>query len=499
MKTTILDPTVSVLFISSRVPSKHGFIKLQYNDGNTILSFFPPSLKSIRDPAQFPEDVYQFSDFSYIEVDKSDEMKLFFVAPLFKVEIKFDRIEDKDRILTYISNKVNMVHTDFNPYVFLLENSKLDNQNQFLIPILPDVLDNEDQKQVLKLSRIKNDDLEFDYSGEKDKEVKVIDEDMLKNYLDEDGKVKNVKEFLSMLYNKDIDPSIEEFVWKLLLYNDYLEISNEERIEKDNEKRKIYKTILNQWKTTPKRQWINDSNLRKLVEMLEKDIKENEKLFCKFSNVKCAQKMAFDIFLTFSFYRWDDGVYNHEFIYFLIPFMTLYIKEANYEKVIKQNGEVVSFVDAEADIFSMFSSFFKNNKLGDLIYVTNEPFLKKLYQSVGLSLTTFSPEILLLLSQKHVKTLDFLNQDCKSWFGTCFNMQTPAIRRLWVSALSYSDTFSFFTNFLLSYLYSLSSKLIKINPLSHEEFVKRYNLVKTELDLTTLLINLKKIGKESSL
>ena len=304
---SILDPTVSVLFISSRVPSKHGFIKLQYNDGNTILSFFPPSLKSIRDPAQFPEDVYQFSDFSYIEVDKSDEMKLFFVAPLFKVEIKFDRIEDKDRILTYISNKVNMVHTDFNPYVFLLENSKLDNQNQFLIPILPDVLDNEDQKQVLKLSRIKNDDLEFDYSGEKDKEVKVIDEDMLKNYLDEDGKVKNVKEFLSMLYNKDIDPSIEEFVWKLLLYNDYLEISNEERIEKDNEKRKIYKTILNQWKTTTKRQWINDSNLRKLVEMLEKDIKENEKLFCKFSNVKCAQKMAFDIFLTFSFYRREIG------------------------------------------------------------------------------------------------------------------------------------------------------------------------------------------------
>jgi hypothetical protein len=147
--------------------------------------------------------------------------------------------------------------------------------------------------------------------------------------------------------------------------------------------------------------------------------------------------------------------------------------------------------EAEGDLFACFQGFYEHNQLSDLVRPGRHPFLKQLFIANGGLIHQYFPELLQLLYQKHAYSLDFLREDCSKWFTTFFH--SDDIRRLWMSILSFSSAYQFFQCFTVALLFSLAPHFLEINPLSSEEFVRRFHELKREVGLNLLLENTQRI------
>jgi hypothetical protein len=331
---------------------------------------------------------------------------------------------------------------------------------------------------------------------ETDSSVRRISEAEYRAMFDADGRILPDAGFPGLFFNVDVDSSVSGELWKLLLNPEDAKLSAEERRGKDEVNRQEYITVKRQWQSTTRRQWANHQDLRKLVTLLEGDLKAHPELFEVFGHPKAVMKMAFNVFLTLSIFNWDGAAYVEGLVTFLAPFLTSFVRDADGDTATRPDGVEAPAEEVEADIFGCFKSFYDHNQLGNLVRPSRHPFLKQLFIAVGSLLEQHFPELLQLLYQKHAYSLDFLRDDCGKWFTTCF--AADDIRRLWMSILSFSSAFQFFQCFTVSLLFSLAPLFLEINPLNCEEFVRRFHTLKKRVGLNLLLVNTEKTRELTS-
>jgi len=331
-----------------------------------------------------------------------------------------------------------------------------------------------------------------------------ISKEEYETLFDEEGRVKEPETFTSKFYNVDLDPSIAGDLWQILLFRtskvdekpeerddtEGLKMTREQREEQYRENRKIYSIVKKQWRSITKRQWDNFPDLQQTVQTIEGDLHLYEtELFGKYPHIEEAQKMAFNILLTVTYYNWDGAAYKKDMITFLMPFLDSFLADVEGETAKRTDGIECPTEELEGDIFWCFYQFYTQNQLSSLIHTSQEKNLKTLFTAIGGILESPFGELLQLLTMKHANSLDFLRNDCASWFTTVF--KGDDIRRLWLSVLASNGWFRFFQCFIVALLFSMSQKLVEMNPLNSSEFVKRFNEKKNDMSLDLLLENTK--------
>ena len=495
------DTNINLCLITGNETRK-GLLKMQHNNGNVSLSFYPECVDQSKSKsqgkkfAQIPDYVYQLSDFTMIEMDPQDRLIVTLSGSRSRCILYFTRDYDITHFLKYIGGKVRLKTSDCNPLVYLLE--PLDSTPSVVTPFSATTLPvssshtNKAPSRV-SLQRIHHPGLEF----ETKQPVETMTAEQYRALFDEEGRIKDMSNFPWIFYNKNVDLAVMGDLWKLLLVDDdekktpeEMNKTAKEREEEDIMNRQKYADVKRQWQLTTRRQWQNHPDLRKLVSLLEKDLIANEELFAHYSAPACVQRIAFNVLLTLSQWNWDSAEYVEGLVTFLSPFLDSFIKEADCETVTRHDGTVIDVESAEADIFWCFAKFYKNNQLSDL-RSPQQPLLKPLFIAIGYILEENFQDLLQLLYQKHASSLDFLRDDCEKWFTTCF--QASDVRRLWISILSFTSSFQFFQCFIVSMLFSLAPSFVEMNPLNSEEFVRRFHNLKKKLDLNLLLLNVKQL------
>jgi hypothetical protein len=487
------DASIRLCLSDDKKKDQQGLLKMQHNNGNVSLSFYPEVLLEVgartrtqeRRIAQIPDNVFQLSDFTMVEMDPADRLIVSLRGARSSCQLYFKRENDVTQFLDYIGQKVCLKHSDCNPCVFLLES--LDASGSSVAPFLATVLPKPAKTAVrVSLAKMQTHGLAF----ETDAPVRRITEAEYRALFEPDGRIRPGAGFPGIFFNVGVDHAFSGELWKLLLAPEDAALPAVERGARDDGARRVYVAVKRQWQATTRRQWANHQDLRALVALLERDLKAHAELFAAFANPRSVMKIAFNVFLTLSIYNWDGAAYVEGLVTFLAPFLAAFVGDADGDCVTKPNGEVVPAEEAEADIFSCFSKFYEHNQLGDLVRPSKHPFLKQLFMAVGALLEQHFPELLQLLYQKHAYSLDFLRDDCSKWFTTCF--QADDIRRLWMSILSFSSAYQFFQCFTVSLLFSLAPQFLEINPLNCEEFVRRFHTLKKRVQLNLLLVNTEK-------
>ena len=493
------DTNINLCLIGEDGTTSKGLLKMQHNNGNVSLSFFPelivdgvkgkPQSKRI---AQIPDCVFQLSDFTMIEMDAEDRLVVTLSGSRSHCVLYFTRDNDITHFLNYIGGKVRLKNSDCNPRVYLLE--PLDSTASIVTPFSSTALPQSNSRankapSRVSLHRIQHPDLLFQF----DQPVKKMTSEEYYSYFDEEGKIKDGVDFPGIFYNVDVDLAVAGELWKLLLEPDDAKLPREKRNEKTNENRSKYIEIKRQWQATTPRQWKNYGELRDLVALLEKDLNDNINLFQHFQSPAFVQKIAFNVLLTLSYWNWDNAAYVKDLIHFLAPFLDSFIMDANKDSVKLHDGTIITTEESEADIFWCFTTFYDHNNLCDLVRPSTKPLNKPLFIAIGFILQDNFPDLLQLLNQKHAFSLDFLRDDVSSWFTTCYSGDD--LRRLWVSVLSFSSSFQFFQCYIVSLLYSLAQSFVEMNPLNSDEFVRRFHVLKKNVDLNLLLHNTAQILK----
>ena len=469
---------------------KEGMLKMQHNNGNVSLSFFKEvdsqGNSTRKKYSQIPDRVNQLSDFTKVELDPDNQLALLLSGSRCQFKLIF---KDEAKITTffdYIGQKVSLKHSDCNPRVFLLESLDTTQQtiNPFMATILPKPKTNTPQNRISH-SKIKEmvQNLKFD----KESDVKFMSKENYNSLFDNDGKIQNKDEFQQNFYNVDVDPCCAGELWQLVLQPELMDKTKAEREEEDQKNLDIYQKVKKQWFNTSKKQWDNHTDLRKLVALLEEDIKAHDELFTQFENKHEVQKLAFNVLLTLSYYNWDHGLYTKGLITFLIPFLEPFVKDADGTNVTTHDGNKIEQEKAESAIFWCFFRFYENNMLYDMVKPSKTPKIKEIFKKVGEELQNNYTNLLELLFQKHAYSLDFLRDDCNAWFSTCFKPKD--LRRLWVSILTYGQNqYQFFGVFIISLLIYFSEDFVSQNPLNSEEFIRIFEDLKKKLDEKPLVV-----------
>jgi hypothetical protein len=103
------------------------------------------------------------------------------------------------------------------------------------------------------------------------------------------------------------------------------------------------------------------------------------------------------------------------------------------------------------------------------------------------------PELVQLLVQNHVFTLDFLRNDISTWFS---NIAVGDIHRLWISFLSRETGQDVFVSFLIADIVFGLKEIHDLAPLCSEEFVSLFNNVKTKLPLVDIVATASAVSKQ---
>lgn len=490
------DITISVALVLKDKEQKSGVVKIQQNNGNMILSFYP-ELESLTQNralpkriAQIAEYICQMCDFKTITRNVDDKLLLTLAGTRSRCGFRFQRDEDVMTFLNCVSKRARLRTSDCDPLVYIIE--PLDTVDGPLSPFRSTALPQKSTHANRcpgkeSIQKVQQRGMLFSVT----EPVGAISADDYRALFDDDGKIRDMEAFPDVFYNKNIDFSVMGDVWKLLLTPENATKSAQERSDEDQQNRERYEGVKRQWKITTPRQWKNDPELQELVRKLEADLQKNKELFSHFSVPGYAQRIAFNVLMTLSRWNWDGAAYVEGLVVFLSPFLDSFVKDVDAETVTRHDGSVVDVGVVESEIFWCFAKFYDHNHLCDLMRSNSQPLVKELFISIGYILQDNFPEMLQLLSQKHAFSLDFLSEDCSKWFTTCF--KGDDVRRLWVSILTFSSSFQFLQCFIMSLLFSLTPALVEMNPLTTDDFVEKFAALKTTVDLNVVLVNTKKL------
>ena len=486
------DTNINLCLINDNDEPKKGLLKMQHNNGNVSLSFYPEVIteptkkKAMKRIAQIPDKVFQLSDFTMIEMDSKDRLIVTLSGSRSHCVLYFTRDHDITHFLNYISGKVRLKSSDCNQFVYLLE--PLDSTASVVSPFNATSLPQSSPHANKAPSRVSLQKIQYPgLSFNTDTEVVKMGADEYKGLFDELGRIKDKSVFPAIFYNRDIDLAIAGDLWKLLLNPDDIEKTADERHQKDLKNLELYRQVKKQWQSTTPRQWKNHPDLRKLVDLLENDLDKHNELFEHFKKPDAVKRIAFNVLLTLSSWNWDNAAYVEDLITFLSPFLDSFIKDADCQHVTLHDGQVIDIEASESEIFWCFQQFYENNQLCDMVRPSAQPLLKPLFIAIGYILQENFPDLLQLLHQKHAFSIDFLREDVSKWFTTCF--QAADVRRLWISILSFTSSFQFFQCFIVSLLFSLAPQFVEMNPLNSDEFIRRFHNLKKKVSLNLLLLN----------
>lgn len=479
-----------------------GLLKIQHNNGNVTLSFYreqetDPNTKSrtMKKYSQIPDKVCQLSDFTKIEISSNDKYLLTLSGSRSKFQIHFNNEDGFVNFFEYVGQKIHLKHSDCNPRVFLLESH--DSTDQSIPPYMATVLPMPKGNQKGTPSRISKNTIQeinqkiiFEYS----KPIKTMTKSEFETYLNEDGKIKENTDFPSCLFNVDLEPSIASEIWKVLLSDKNL--TKAMRDEQDKENLEKYKNLKRQWTLTTKKQWENHRELRRIVSLLENDIKENSDIFENYQNKHNVQQIVFNIFLTLSYYHWDQASYLKGMVRLIGPFLLSFVEEASEDGVKVTSGAVKSEDEVESEMFWAFVRFYERNNLAGMLRAAKKPVTKEIFNGVGAALEANWEPLLELLLQRQVYTLDFMRDDLSGWFSGVFS--PVDLRRLWISELAVGEPQRFFIGFVSAILFALAPRFVDMNPLNSEEFVRKFGLLKREVDMGVLLENTRVLLSELS-
>lgn len=497
---TSQDANIPVFIIDAEDKQQSGVLKMQHNNGNVSLSFYreieqdkPAGVKTLKKYSQIPDHVYQLSNFTKVEMSAKDNLLITLSGSRSKFAINFLAEDGLVSFFDYVGQKVHFKHSDCNPRVFLLES--LDSTDVSIAPFMATVLPTPKHEQNIapnRVSKQKIRDIGKKIVFENPEPSKKFTKEDLENLMDEEGKIKEDSNFPNILFNVDIDPEIIGDIWKLILGGS--KMTKEERQNEDSENLKVYDSVKQQWMLTTRKQWDNHKDLRTLVASIEGDIKANTKLFEQYEDQKAVQKVAFNILLTTSYYCWDKASYVEGMVHLLAPFVISFVKSIEQDGIVDLTGKKRPVEEVESDIFWVFFKFYEQNDLADTLRPSKKPIAKRIFTVVGNFLESHYQALLELLLQKQAYSLDFMRGDVNTWFAADF---APAdVGKLWISILATQNTETFFEAFVVSLFFALSPRLVELNPLNNAEFVDRFHELKTNVDLTLLLVNTRELLTE---
>lgn len=451
------DQSFIVEYQDEHQKSHRGTLKVQHTNGNVTFSFYPVERPPFPSTA---DNVCNLSDFTVFELFNTPPLKICFSGSDTTNHFCFTKEEDKSRFIDFIGSKVRVIRSDLNPSLFLLESIDFGPSECSTI-VLPNT-NSSNQPIRISLDRYKQ------WTCKKDqltREELTITKD---NFNDNQGE---------KLFNANIDDEVIFDAFKSLL------------TRPPTENDATYDMIKKQWKSVIPRQFANNKNLQSLIKRLETDLQNHAQLFEKYNtNSKQVMKIAFNILLSYSIYNWDGALYYDNLVELLMPFIDAYLLQHK----LQENNEEFNH-QMESEIFTLFDVFYDENKFSELSKPTIKSFVREILEALKIKLLKHFESLNTLLGQKQDHSLDFLKKDISWWFIHVFSSnETKDIQRLWISILSFDGgkkVSLFFQSFVLALLFYVAPQLNELNPLSYEEFVQRFNEIKNDVDLRTLLDN----------
>jgi hypothetical protein len=142
------DQTIDITFrLREDSPDQRGVLKLQNNNGNTILSFFhdinqepirtgaPPQRRQL---PQTPDFSYYLCNFSVLEIDPGSPLLITFASPRHSVSFMCHSAADVTKLTDYLSQKVGIIHSRYNPAIFKLQSADL-GEFPYMTTLLPNL------------------------------------------------------------------------------------------------------------------------------------------------------------------------------------------------------------------------------------------------------------------------------------------------------------------------------------------------------------------------
>ncbi|KAH0793153.1 SAP domain containing protein [Histomonas meleagridis] len=390
--TTVQDPNIIVKIIDNG-EERRMQLRVQHANDNITFSFFKEADKDKRrTPALLPEMYYSLSEFSSFELSPNNEDYISFLSsnPLNNCTFFFTEKKDISKFMQFLGQRVHVVCSNENPYVYILQPLEY-GKTDFQPTILPTIKDFNPQKMI-SLERFEN---FFKEDNDKSLEISELFDPNIQN--------QNVfdlfkKALSSGVPNNETTYSKIKKQWKLIIFPD---------------------------------QFDHYSNLETLIEKIEKDILErSERLgYMKFANPKKFQKITFNILLTYSIFNWDGGFYFNGQIEFLYPLLKAYVL---------QHGEDCNDEDCEESVFNVFADFYDQAEIESIKLNLCQKFIKPMLVETGKIIDSKFHEILELLQQRNIQSLDFFIEDCRKWFIDILESAEDKLR-LWISVLSVSE------------------------------------------------------------
>jgi hypothetical protein len=236
-----------------------------------------------------------------------------------------------------------------------------------------------------------------------------------------------------------------------------------------------------QWADLSRAQFLNAPLAQKLLSHVQSEILRRPQKFEKYSDKTVVQKVLFDLAVTYTISNWDATVDSADLIDLLLPFV-----DAHIEQYREGNSE------CEVQVFSVFSVFFEKNGFGDLKQGANPVFVPAFLNQVGQTIQSKFPDLLQVLEERQVYTLDFLAGDLSRWFLDVF--EAADLKTLWISALVSQTASAFFEPFVIALLLAALDEMSNLLPLTFDEFVGQFERAKGKLQLGTLLASAKQIA-----
>jgi hypothetical protein len=346
--------------------------------------------------------------------------------------------------MDYLNQKLRIVHSTLNPNLFKLESLDL-GESPFVATLLPISAQSSERPTLSKWDALTK---RRDFSSDEISTDLTIDK----------------------CYNAVVSPKCLFNAFRLVL-------------QLPDEAPDVFSSMKQQWFSLSPAQFANNHELPKVIAHIETQVKSRSSFFEKYKEPTKIQKRVFELLLTYTLYNYDKTVYSDGVIDLLLPFVDAYIQ---------QYGETDA--NLESGVFAVFELFFEKNDFGELKRPQKQPFIRPLLEQVGLALKEFYPELLQLLLQKYVFTLDFLRTDLSRWFVDVFRLEDLKI--LWLSVLSFQSPTAFFKSFIIALLFMAVAETANLSALTFEEFIEQFTKVKPSCDIRTLLVNVREIHEK---
>lgn len=478
------DSSILVDLIDNEGNKTTGLIKVQMASEMWNISFYRQSGTMTRNG----QEIKRYSVFSdccipicHCEKIIVEQLKVTVKGSRINISFLFQNNDDIVRFFDYLNVKVKFESLLYLPGTFILKNKK-NYLDSVFCPLNYSFSQLPNHLAPLSLKDVQIGNFIFSSPIET---TRNINYESFWEMFDEDGKVKDINEFLSNIYNAELDPSIRIEAWKMGFDHSLLSLTNAERAEKYNENLQNYKIIKNEWKQTTIRQWNCSPNTQQLINDLEQFISEQD--LSRFGDsAEKVKKLMFEILLTNSVWDKDNASCEPILLKLFVPIFNECVVSENDDKItIVGLSNPMEYDEAGAIVMQIYDSFLKGIRYRDIFKIEKEPLIKTIFLNISTIIMNQFPPLLDLLNQKYVNDLQFIFQDLLELFLNAFPPEN--MMRIWFSIGSRNDVIEYLSSFVAVFIYSLSPAFCDQMIFQYEDFLEIYKENKSSLNPIRIL------------